>query len=203
MAGIMHRWGKAIFCLGVVLVLNGCYLPDSFKLNMNIDKSGKYAFTYEGELVAFNFLRKIGQGEVKSDDAEQIAIYEQDIKRDSGFTDVEYMGQARYRVKYTRKNDLIRHSNFSFVRRNGAFLTLKKSEDGLIRIEGDKPNKRYRDELIAKGFDTRGTVRLWTNARVVDHNADEVIEGNPAQYVWNIKSMQQPTPKMVLVPDPS
>lgn len=192
---------RPVVVLAVLLVLSGCYLPDRFQLNMNIDKSGKYAFIYEGDLVAFNFLRKIGQGEARADDKEEIAVYVQDLERDSAFEEVTYLGNARYRVKYKRQSNILDHPSFSFVRRNAAFMMLKRGEDGLIRVEGDKPNKRYRDELKAKGYNIRGVVRVWTNARVLDHNAEQVIQGNPTQYVWDILSFEQPTPKMTLVPE--
>ncbi|WP_425407227.1 hypothetical protein [Hwanghaeella sp.] len=195
-----RRLTASIFGLAVLLLLSGCYLPDRFQLSMNIDKGGKYAFIYEGDLVAFNFLRKIGQGEVRADDPEEIEVYVQDLKRDSGFEEVIYLGQARYRVKYKRQSNILERGSFSFVRRNAPFMVIKRGEDGLVRIEGDKPNKQYRDELVDKGFDTRGVVRLWTNARVLDHNAQQVIQGNPTQYVWDIQSIQQPTPKLTLVP---
>jgi len=196
-----RKLASPVVVLAVLLVLSGCYLPDRFQLNMNIDKSGKYAFIYEGDLVAFNFLRKIGQGEVRADDKEEIAVYVQDLERDSAFEEVTYLGNARYRVKYKRQSNILEHPSFSFVRRNAAFMMLKRGEDGLIRVEGDKPNKRYRDELKAKGYNIRGVVRVWTNARVLDHNAEQVIQGNPTQYVWDIQSFEQPTPKMTLVPE--
>tara|TARA_Y100001947_G_scaffold155472_1_gene161537 strand:+ start:171 stop:788 length:618 start_codon:yes stop_codon:yes gene_type:complete len=192
---------RTVVVLAVLLALSGCYLPDRFQLNMNIDKSGKYAFIYEGDLIAFNFLRKIGQGEVRADDKEEIAVYVQDLERDSAFEEVTYLGNARYRVKYKRQSNILEHPSFSFVRRNAAFMMLKRGEDGLIRVEGDKPNKQYRDELKAKGYNIRGVVRIWTNAQVIDHNAEQVIQGNPTQYVWDIQSFEQPTPKMTLVPE--
>lgn len=198
---VLRTATRSVAALAVLLVLSGCYLPDRFQLNMNIDKSGKYAFIYEGDLLAFNFLRKIGQNEVGPDDKDEIAVYVQDLERDSGFTSVEYLGQARYAVKYKRQSNILEHPNFSFVRRNGSFMTIKRGEDGLIQVSGDKPNKQYRDELKAKGFQIRGVVRLWTNARVLDHNAQQVIQGNPTQYVWDIQSFDQPTPKLTLVPE--
>lgn len=197
----VRRVLATVCAVAAVLVLSGCYLPDRFKLDMNIDKSGKYAFIYEGDLVAFNFLRKIGQNEVRQDNPDEIEVYVQDLKRDSGFEEVRYLGQARYWVKYKRQSNILEHANFSFVRRNAPFITIKRGETGLVSIEGDKPNKQYRDELVANGFDTRGLVRLWTNARVLDHNAQQVIEGNPTQYIWRIESIHQPTPKLTLVPE--
>ena len=57
------------------------------------------------------------------------------------------------------------------------------------------------DKVKAKGYNIRGVVRIWTNAQVIDHNAEQVIQGNPTQYVWDIQSFEQPTPKMTLVPE--
>ena len=186
--------------IGALLILSGCYLPDRFTLQINMQRNGEYAFIYEGDLLAFNFLRKIGAGEVSPTDADEIKVYENDLRRDSGFSEVSYLGQGRYRVKYRRQSNILERPSFNFVRRNAPFMTIKRNAEGLITLTGDRPNKQYRDELVAKGFNTRGVVRLWTDARVLDHNANQVIQGNPTQYVWDIRSIQQPAPRLVLVP---
>ncbi len=198
-----HRnrlWVRLGTLLLTAAILSGCYLPDRFTLQINMQRDGDYAFIYEGDLLAFNFLRKIGAGDVSADDADEIQVYDSDLRRDSGFSDVEYVGQGRYRVKYRRQSNILERPSFSFVRRNAPFMTIKRDAQGLITIAGDRPNKQYRDELVAKGFNTRGVVRLWTDARVLDHNANQVIQGAPTQYVWNIESIQQPAPRLVLAP---
>lgn len=183
-----------------LLMLSGCYLPDRFQLDMNIDGAGNYAFIYRGDLVALNFLRKIGAGEVDGDDPDEIAAYVSDLERDSGFTAVDYIGQARYRVAYERQANIFEFGSFNFVRRTGPFITIKRTPEGLIRLEGNRPNQRYRQELTAAGFQTRGTVRVWTTNRVLSHNATEVQAGNPALYIWVIDSMEQPRPEMTMAP---
>ena len=205
MAGLVRKLGRKIrpgrwaaMALAVML-LAGCYLPDRFELRLNLQRDGEYAFTYTGDLLAFNFLRKIGEGEVNANDADEIQVYENDLKRDSGFSDVNYLGQGRYRVDYRRQSNILKRPSFSFVRRNAPFMTVKRTAQGVVTIAGDRPNKQYRDELVAKKFNTRGVVRIWTDARVVDHNANQVIEGNPTQYVWDIQSIQQPAPRLTAV----
>lgn len=198
--GISRTTIRLLSTLAVLCLLAGCYLPDRFQLQINMQRDGEYAFTYEGDLLAFNFLRKIGAGEASANDQDEIQIYENDLRRDSGFSEVSYLGQGRYRVKYRRQSNILKRPSFSFVRRNAPFMTVKRNAEGLVTITGDRPNKKYRDELVAKGFNTRGTVRIWTDARVIDHNAHEVIQGSSTQYVWNIQSIQLPAPRLVLVP---
>jgi len=195
-----RRFLRAAAAVLAVVLLSGCYLPDRFTLQINMQRDGEYAFIYEGDLLAFNFLRKIGAGDVSANDADEIQVYDSDLRRDSGFSEVDYVGQGRYRVKYRRQSNILERPSFSFVRRNAPFMTIKRNAQGLVTLTGDRPNKQYRDELVAKGFNTRGVVRLWTDARVLDHNANQVIQGSPTQYVWNIESIQQPAPRLILVP---
>ncbi len=193
-------WLRLGALLGLLVLLTGCYLPDRFELNINIEPDGDYAFQYKGDLISVNFLRKIGAETVEGDDEDEIDVYRSDLQRDSGFKNVSYLGQARYRVDYARQNNIFKYANFSFVRRNGAFLVMKRNAEGLITLEGSRPQKRYRDELTAKGFKTRGVVRVWTSARVLDHNANQVQQGNPSMYVWNIEDINQEMPNMIIDP---
>lgn len=186
----------------LMLALAGCYLPDRFEANINIDRTGDYAFEYRGDLISFNFLRKIGEGEVTGDDPEEIAKYVSDLRRDSGFQSVDYIGQARYRVEYRRQNNILAVPNFSFVRRNSLVFNIKRRMDGLVEIAGHRPVERYREELRAAGFEFDGVVRIWTNAEVVEHNADAVQEGPRTLYAWRIETMEREPPKLVLVPRP-
>jgi len=54
------------------------------------------------------------------------------------------------------------------------------------------------DELIDGGFDSRGVFRLWTDARILEHNADAVEGEGLTLYTWRIKTMRQTPPRMVL-----
>ena len=48
------------------------------------------------------------------------------------------------------------------------------------------------------GFDVDGVVQLWTDAQVLDHNAQEVQPGSPTLYRWVIRSIDDPLPRMVM-----
>jgi len=192
------RIGIAAF---LCLLLTGCYLPDRFKVELTLEANGDYLYTYSGELLSYNFLRKIGQGEATADDKEQIDIYANDLKRDSSFKKVTYIGNARYRVVYEKESNILERRTFSFVSRRSPFLTLKQREDGAIEITGNRPAKQYRDELIAKGFDTRGTILIRSKMRSIEDNADESrLGGEYDLYAWVYETIEKEVPKLVMIP---
>lgn len=189
----------AVLCL----MLAGCYLPDRFKVELTLEANGDYLYTYQGELLSYNFLRKIGQGEATADDKEQIAIYGNDLKRDTGFKQVTYIGNARYRVVYEKQSNILakKTRTFSFVSRRSTFLTLKQREDGAVEIIGNRPAKQYRDELVAKGFDTRGTILIRSKMRSIEDNADESRTGGEYDlYAWVYETIEKEVPKLVMIP---
>lgn len=187
--------------MALCLLLAGCYLPDRFKVELTMEANGDYLYTYSGELLSYNFLRKIGQGEATADDQEQIEIYANDLKRDTGFKTVSYIGNARYRVVYEKQNNILENRTFSFVSRRSTFLTLKQREDGAVELTGNRPVKKYRDELIAKGFDTRGTILIRSKMRSIEDNADESrLGGEYDLYAWVYETIEKDPPKLVLIP---
>lgn len=185
--------------LGAVLVLTGCYLPLDFEADINIDEKGRYAVRYKGDIIAVTLLSKISNGKVKDDEIEkQAAIYQRDLARDNGFKTIEHKKLARYKAVYEHQGDILKQKSFDFIRSNARFFMIKRRKDGLIEVLGDRPQKRYVDELIDRGIDTRGVLRIWTKAKVLSHNAPKFRDGSPAVYQWNIRSMRDPLPSMIL-----
>lgn len=191
---------RAVSLLAVLFLVGGCYLPMNFVADLNIDKSGKFAFRYRGDIIALTLMRKISFGKVKGAEiAKQAEIYKRDLARDSGFKKIEYVSHARFRVEFDRQGDIRREKTFSFVRSNALFLALKRRKDGDIEVHGDRPPRRLVDALIERGMDVRGTFRVWTNAKVVSHNAPQAREGGPQPvYQWVINSLRDPTPSLIL-----
>lgn len=195
------RLARPLIPLCALLALAGCYLPDNFRVDMQVAADGRYAFVYEGDLTQLQFLQRIGTGELDGERlAEYVGIYERDLKRDSGFKEIEYLGNARYRVRYEQSGDLTETRQFSFPRRNAKFIGLRVREDGLIELFGDKLPEAHREELLARGFNARGTVRVWAGGEVLTHNAESVTQGNPPLYQWTIRSLRDPTPNLILAP---
>ena len=95
--------------------------------------------------------------------------------------------------------DIRREKTFSFVRSNALFLAVKQRQDGGIEVYGDRPPQRLVDALIERGMDVRGTFRVWTNAKVVRHNAPQAREDGPQPvYQWVVKSLRDPPPSLIL-----
>lgn len=181
-------------------LLSGCYLPTHFEADLNIDEKGRFAFRYKGDIISLSLLRKIGaEGLNREEIQEQAAIYKRDLARDPGFKKVEYLSRGQYEVYYEYQAEILKSKSFTFIRPNAMFLRLKKRDDGFIELQGNRPPKRYVDELISKGFDVRGVLRVWTSAKVVKHNAPQVQEGSPALYQWPIQSMRDPVPSIIML----
>mgnify|MGYP007047399677 CR=1 FL=1 len=192
-----------IACLIVALfLLGGCYVPAAFEADLNIDKSGKFAFRYKGNLLAVTLLRKLSFGEVTDKDLkEQADVYKRDLARDTGFKKIEHLESAFYRAEFDRQGDIMKEKTFSFVRSNSQFLSVKLRGDGLIELFGNKPPERLVNALIERGFDVRGVFRIWTNAKVISHNAPQSREDSPQKvYQWQIKSMRDTPPSLILQP---
>ena len=187
--------------LAVLFLAAGCYLPVNFQADLNIDKSGNFAFRYKGDILAVTLMRKISFGKVKGEAkiAKQAAIYKRDLGRDSGFKKIEHISNALFRVEFDRQGDIRYEKTFSFVRSNALFLAVKRNKNGSVEVFGDRPPKRLVDALIERGVDVRGTFRVWTNASVISHNAPQArADGPQPVYRWVVKSLRDPPPNLIL-----
>ncbi|MFT6582941.1 MAG: hypothetical protein ACJAU6_003389 [Alphaproteobacteria bacterium] len=189
----------ALFALALI-ILSGCYLPSNYEADFNISKNGDFAFRYIGNVTSIPLLSAIGKGDLSAEDLEEkIAIYKRDLEREPAFKSVQYVTEGRYKVKFEYRSNLHESKSFTFIRSNAHFLRLMKQEDGYSEIQGNRPPKKYIDELIEKGFDARGVLRVWTDAKVLKHNAELVKKGPKTVYVWAINSMRDPLPAMILL----
>lgn len=219
---------RSMTLLAALLLLSSCYLPTGYDLKIQILKDGRFAYEYEGDLIHLGFLQDIGWKKMLEsgvepseqvreiwdarnvdeddilafDEQEKVGVYERDLKRDRGFSEVRYKGQARYAVKYRFQGDINERRSFFFVRRNAWFMRIARSAPGVVELTSNKLPSDYRQELMAGGFDAWGTVRVWTDAQVEFHNATSVQEGSPALYTWEINSMEEPAPRMVIAVTP-
>lgn len=184
----------------ILLVASGCFLPSNFEADFNIDQNGGFAFRYKGDLTSIPLLSKIGKGNLSPDALKKnIATYKRDMTRDTAFKQVDYVEQARFKVHFEYQNNINQSKSFTFIRSSAHFLRLKKRKDGYTEIQGNRLPKRYVDELIEKGYDTKGVLRVWTDAKVIRHNATTVKKGPKTLYVWQINSMRDPLPSMILL----
>lgn len=183
--------------------ISGCYLPTDFKADLRIKADGNYNFQYQGMLVYVPLLDKIDKNELSRDAlTKYVTAVEQDLQRDRNFTEVQYVDNAAFRVRYKKFGNILQEKTFNFVRQNARLLSLARHPNGTISITGDKPNTQIADELAKRGIVMRGTLRIQTEAQVVKHNADEVLTAAAPVHVWNIEGLKKPSPAMVLTARP-
>jgi len=183
--------------------ISGCYLPTDFKADLRIKADGNYNFQYQGMLVYVPLLDKIDKNELSRDAlTKYVTAVEQDLQRDRNFTEVQYVDNAAFRVRYKKFGNILQEKTFNFVRQNARLLSLARHPNGTISITGDKPNTQIADELAKRGIVMRGTLRIQTEAQVVKHNADEVLTAAAPVHVWNIEGLKKPSPAMVLTVRP-
>lgn len=221
---------RSIFIsLTAMLLLAGCYLPNQFTLTMQIAPDGRYAMSYEGTLTQLPFLQRIGSGELQGDAIDEyVALYESELRRNSGFKEVTYLGKAEYQVQFERQGSLHEERQVSFPNRRGIILGLKRwspetaqgnidrfrqtghpalaalaqagflRESHLMEVFGERLPAKMRQDLIANGFWIQGQIRIWTDAEVGYHNAQQVVPGSPTLYIWDIEDLNAAPPHMIL-----
>jgi len=179
----------------------GCYLPTDFAADLRLERNGNYAFRYVGDLTDLSMLQRMASGDLTGDDIAERAQYgRKDLARDKGFggiDNIEYLGKAKFKVKFERRGNIRREKTFDFVRFNSRFLGLKRLKDDTVVVFGGRPNPRALEQLEKAGLKANGVLRVWTNAQIKDHNAQDIKPaGGLRIYIWTIKSLKQKPPRL-------
>ena len=195
---------KSIATLLLILTaISGCYFPSDFTADLQIDRQGRYRFTYIGKLTDVSMAQQLGLGRLQGLGIQRrVAIAERDMRRDSAFKKIQYEENGRFDISYQREGYIINERSFDFVRLNSRFLTLKYNKNaGDITMIGGKPNKSQATQLEEAGLEFNGVLRVWTNAQPTKHNSKNVKpQGKLVVYTWDIKNVRQKVPLFKFVP---
>lgn len=191
----------SIALLAAAGLVAGCYLPTDFAADLRLERNGNYAFRYIGDLTDLSMLQRIRSGDLEGDDILERAQYgKKDLARDKGFGGVgkiEYLGKAKFKVKFETRGNIRRERTFDFVRLNARFLGIKRLKDGTVVVFGGRPQPRVIERLEKAGLKANGVLRIWTNALVKDHNAQDIRPAGALRiYIWTIKSLKQKPPRL-------
>lgn len=159
---------------------------------------------------------------------EYVNIYESELRRRTGFKEVTYRGRAEYQVKFERQGSLARERQFSFPTRQGVLMGLRRwtaetaagymsrfeqmghpalfsmreagfqREPNIMEIFGDKLPQRIRADLEANGWWIQGSIRIWSDAKIGYHNAQQVVPGSPTLYIWDVNDLDTEPPHMIM-----
>lgn len=185
----------------LVLALAACYLPNNFKSEIRLGRTGDFALTYIGELVWAPLFREIQQNKLPADQIPgKIAEIEQDLRRDSHFKTVQSIGSGRFKVDYEREGRLEKSDMVTFVRRNAIIIQIVAKPNGQIVINGNTLKPSDAQAATTMGVDVSGEFRIVTDGLVKEHNASTVKPfGRYFVYIWTIQNAFSPAPHFVMM----
>lgn len=184
----------------LLLGLSACYVPDSFKSEIRLGRTGDYAIAFWGDLIWAPLYRDIQKNSIPAAEIPtKIADIQKDLQRDSHFKKVESLGKGRFKVEYQREGHLGDNDMVTFVRRNAIIIQLVSKPDGSVIVNGHtmKPSEAQQAALL--GLDVKGEFRIVADGLVKEHNASEVRPFGAYQvYIWTIKNAFSPPPHFVM-----
>ena len=194
----------AFAALALVLLAAACYVPVRFDAEIDIRRTGHYAMEFDGYIVDLPLYEGLAKGKIGGTEEQQkVETIKTDFTRDSSTRVVEYQRRGVFRVHWKGQGDITRAKMVTFIRRNAAMLTISYSEPtGLINVYGASLTQENIKRLADVGLGTEGQIRLTTDARVVDHNANQVRD-DPKKgtgfktYVWRVQGFDTP-PKLTI-----
>lgn len=184
----------------LVVALGGCYLPLRFDAEVKIMRGGYYEMDFDGYLVWLPLYEGLRTGKISpAEEEEKVERLMVDLTRDTAITDTSYFKLGRFRVRWKKSGDLLRVKSVTFLRRNEIFIGIKYvKRTGLITLRGADVGKSARKRLVAMGLDSVGELRVKTDLPIVEHNATTITGGKQKLLTWKIKSLFDPSPKLVL-----
>lgn len=200
---VTANWrAKAAFALAAVLLigLSACYVPDNFKSEIRLGRTGDYAIGFWGDVIWAPLFRDIQRNSIPAADIPtKVAEIQHDLERDSHFKKIESLGKGRFKVDYEREGHLGDNDMVTFVRRNAIILQIVSKPDGRIIVNGHTMKPAEAQEAATLGLDVKGEFRIVTDGLVKEHNASDVKPfGAYKVYIWTIQNTFSPPPHFVM-----
>jgi hypothetical protein len=197
--------GRTIARFGVlaaflVVVLGGCYMPARFDAEIEITRRGYYSIIFDGYMVSLPLYTDLREKKLsKDEEKKRVAIIETDLTRDSSVKEFQYFKKGYFKVHWEKAGDLLGTGMVAFLRRNNNFLSVKfVKKTQLITVQGASVMKVNAKRLTDIGLAMQGQLRVRTDAKVVQHNASRVVEKEMKIYVWDIKSLYDSSPNLLI-----
>tara|TARA_E500000318_G_C3535226_1_gene202263 strand:+ start:413 stop:1093 length:681 start_codon:yes stop_codon:yes gene_type:complete len=199
--GAVGRIKRLLIALMLPILLTSCYLPESFTIDLSMERNGDYRLSYRGLLVQPNITQGLLDGSLDATaEKERVAIVLADLKRDSGIKQINYTSRGVFNVVYEKRGNIMREKSFVFVRRNSRILEMFFHKDrNTVEIRGGFVPDQYQDRLDALGYQMIGKIEFRTTAGIRSHNAAEFKEiGGQNRLRWEIKSISDPVPNVII-----
>lgn len=179
------------------LMLCGCFLPEDIEADitvhgydLDVQMKGRVIYAYIAPDVAQGYIIPEGEEEILKRGEEELSAM-------PGVQSFRYIGQARYDFDIDLSQTLTPNDAiFGFPltdnkEKSRNFLSIERSENGLITIMSPAPNAKAGADLDRIGLTVAAQVRVLTSNRVVSHNADIAPVSANEPYVWTINGWNE------------
>ena len=188
------------------VLLGSCYMPIRFDAEIEFHRTGAYDFTFDGYMASVELYKGIRDRKIDAAaEREKAKIIEVDFKRDPSVKEFKYFKQGHFKVNWHRNGDLIRKKSVSFFNSTSEYIIglryNKKTRQ--VSISTKSVAKKAKKQLYDIGLSWTGKVRVFTDAKVLSHDATSVkknkrLGGRFMTYTWDIKNIFAPTSNMVI-----
>ena len=187
-------------------VVGGCYLPIRYDAEIEIHRTGHYDFKFDGYLARVELFQGLKEGTIGPEkEKRMIEQIKADFGRDPSVKEFKYLKMGHFKVNWQRAGDLIKTKTVSFFNPTSEFMLgiRYNSKTRQISMLGKSIKRDAKKKLDAMGLGSRGQIRIFTDAKVISHNATKVeknkrLGGRYMTYIWVIKNIFAPTPSLVI-----
>jgi len=196
------------WALFLLVFLSGCYLPIRYDAEIVIHRTGHYDFKFDGYLARIELFQGLNEGKISpAEEQKQIELIKRDMGRDKGVKEYKYLKKGHFKVNWENKGDLLKVKSVSFFNPTSEFMLgiNYNSKSRLVSMSGKSLTVKAKERLDKIGLTSTGQIRVYTDAKVISHNANKVainkrLGGRYMTYTWYIKNIFAPTPSLILQP---
>lgn len=186
--------------------LSGCYIPIRFDAEIEIHRTGAYDMKFDGYLASVELYKGLRDGKIsRAEEKKKIEIIKVDFTRDPSVKEFKYFKKGHFKVNWHRNGDLIRVKSVSFVNSTSEYIIGMRynKKTRKITMTTKSVAKSAKKRLRDLGLDWSGKIRVFTDAKVLSHNATTVkknkrLGGRFMTYSWDIKNIFAPTSELVI-----
>ena len=197
---ILNKLRHLVLAAFLIMAMGGCYVPASFDAEIEIGRTGFYKITVEGYLAETNLFNKVVKDGISAaEERERVERLKTDLTRDRATKVFEYFKKGHFRIKWEKQGDILKSKMVTFLRRNENLFSVSYNKNkALVSMRGTSISQVNAQRLVDAGIGVQGILRVKTDARVIEHNAQNVKKGEGREkiYTWRINSPFDPSPKL-------
>lgn len=178
---------RAACALAILSVLSGCLVPERFQAQVAIHEDGSYTYRYDGtasHLLAAMQLKKSGSLDAKDEANLKAEAFK--TAKAPGVKKVTYLGGGRYELATEQEIKPGQTGRQAILN----LVNVRKEKDGSFTMASPPIKEKDLTELKSLGLKIDGSleVKLPSNAKVLEHNADSAPGLLSKAYSWKIGS---------------